>query len=115
MLRNYLKVNLIQLCAINPSNSFQIVNQLEEYNDNLTKMTLYLSLCSISCNIAVGLGYIMASYNDLEYLSWMRLLIFFANLFGIIKYLSNFFLFYYFNINFRSSIQCFQSENSVSN
>ena len=115
LLDKYLKDQVSRLSDINPSNSSQIVNQLEEYNDNLTKMTLYLSLCSILSNVGIGFGYITWSYNDPGSLSLIRLLIFVANLFGILKYISNFFLFYHFNKSFRSTFQCFKYENSYSN
>jgi hypothetical protein len=100
MFRRYLKEQMIELNSINELNSSQILNQLEEYNDNLTKMTLYLSLCSIMCNLIIGSGFIMVSFNFSENTS-MRLIIFMANLIGLIKHSSNFFLFFHFNRYFR--------------
>ena len=109
LFKRYLNDQLGQLNEYNSSS--QILNKIEEYNDNLTKMTLYLSLCSILCNFIIGFGYVMVSFNTIENM-FVRLIIFLANLFGILKYFSNFFLFYHFNKTFRAAFfHCFRNDD----
>jgi len=111
MFKKYLNEQINQINETNNEyNSKQMLNRIQEYNDNLTKMTLYLSFCSIMCNFIVGSAYVLVSYN-IPSTSLMRLLNYFANLFGIIKYFSNFFLFYYFNQKFRTfiTVKCFRA------
>ena len=86
-------------------NSSRLMDKLESFNQGLTKMTLYLSLCSIISHFGTACCYILVSLDDKRNLL-ISSLIFTTFLLINLKFISNFFLFYHFNINFRAYIKC---------
>lgn len=82
-------------------NSIRILNKIEIYNAGLTKMTIYLSIFSIINHIGLFFAYItiMIDEYNTKLHRYSGLLII---LFVILKYTSNFFLFYHFNKSFRN-------------
>jgi len=86
-------------------NSSRLINKMESFNRDLTKMTLCLSLCSIVSHFGTACCYILVSLDDKRNLI-ITTLIFFTFLLFNIKFFSNFYLFYYFNLNFKAFIKC---------
>jgi hypothetical protein len=80
------------------SNSSHVFNQLEMFNIGLSKMSILLSLMSITCHIFSACTVLLTTY-DIILLArvFSFLTIFFLNL----KFISNFLLFYNFNQSFR--------------
>ena len=108
-LRRYIKQtsidsNLINLNTNNPIGQIQsdIIKRIEKYNVKLTKMTLYLSMCSIISHIGVALFYFQLSNEENDRNISVCVCILLISL----KYLSNFFLFYQFNSNFKFYLNC---------
>jgi hypothetical protein len=79
------------------SNLSQELIRLDRFNSGLSKMSIFLSIFSILTHIFVTASGI---YILFEFKLMVRILVFFAALSANIKYISNFFLFYYFNQSF---------------
>ncbi len=79
-----------------------VLNRAENYNAKLTKMTIYLSICSIFFHIIVAITYIGLIINDNTlpaHVYFLLLLVLYH-----IKCISNFFFFFNFNTNFRNYV-----------
>ena len=104
--RRYIKQKSIEsnsfqnLNSTSSQNQIDLIKKIEKYNINLTKMTIYLSLCSMISHFGIAIFYIQISNNDKE--SFLRRYSVFITTFLVnLKFLSNFLLFYQFNVNFR--------------
>ena len=78
------------------------LNESENFNSKLTKMTIYLALCSLLLHITVILGFLIAFWifkqnsTIVNYFTLLSLLV------GFIKYFSNFLFYYKFFKSFRN-------------
>jgi hypothetical protein len=84
-------------------NQIEMIKKIEKYNINLTKMTIFLSMCSTISHIGVAMFYVQLSNssND-ENTSFIRQYSAFVSICLVnLKCLSNFFLYYNFNLNFK--------------
>jgi hypothetical protein len=114
MFKKYLKNRLRGLTSQNAStsdsratNRYQTFNKIETYNDRLTRMTIYLCICSILSHAGVALGSIQVSNNQTNRGTILsRISIFLSVFLTTLKYFSNFFLYFYFNIKFQDYIKC---------
>jgi hypothetical protein len=79
------------------------IYKIESYSTKLTQMTIYLSIFSILSHLFLALIYVM----NLAEENVTRLYGFLSMLFLMIKIISNFFLFYFFNKNFRLYVKQF--------
>jgi hypothetical protein len=115
MFRNYLKNrsrefgSIDELASVSSRNN-QALNKIETYNDKLTRMTIYLCLCSILSHIGVALGSIQVASNQNKGNILARIGIFLSLFLTTLKYFSNFFLYFYFNKRFQSYFKC-KNEN----
>ena len=88
--------------SIRANNKLNIITSL---NAKLTKMTIYLSICSIVSHFGIILTYIAFGSDDNSI--WAHYMAF-LNVFSIqIKIFSNFFFFFYFNTSFRNFVTNF--------
>jgi hypothetical protein len=72
----------------------------EKFNSKLTRMTIYLAVCSLLLHLASLVTSITGYVNDNSILSHY---FYFLSVFSYcIRFLTNFFFFYYFNSNFRN-------------
>jgi hypothetical protein len=81
------------------------VSDLNSFNTKLTKMTLYMSLCSILTHTGYLLVFLIYGPNNNSILSHIMTLV--ALAITLVKHVSNFFLFFFFNKNFRQYIKNF--------
>lgn len=86
-------------------NPQQIFDRVQNYNIRLTKMTIYLSIYSILIHVVVAFSYIQVSL-DIRNPVLMRTVVLISYSLASIKFISNFFLFYYFNPHFRNFFRC---------
>ena len=77
----------------------------KNFNSKLTKMTIYLALCSIILHLTIAISYFVI-FLFFSGNSQMAYNFYLLSLFiGYIKYLSNFFFFFNFYQNFRISLK----------
>ncbi len=84
-------------------NSAHIFNRLEIFNIGLSKMSILLSLMSVMAHIFAGLAVSIGAFDRSGFIG--RIFTFTAAFFASIKFISNFFLFYYFNQSFHDSFR----------
>ena len=80
----------------------KVLIKVENFNTKLTKLTIYLSSCSILSHF--GLVMIYISYNADYSSEWSHYMTLLTILLVELKYVSNFFFFIYFNKSFRISL-----------
>ena len=80
----------------------KVLIKVENFNTKLTKMTIYLSSCSIFSHF--GLLVIYISYGTDYASEWSHYMTLLTALLVELKYISNFFFFIYFNKSFRISL-----------
>ena len=76
-----------------------LINKAEKFNTNLTKMTLYLSFCSIILHFIAAITTLFLILNDNSLTAHFFLLIIIGAYH--VKFISNFFFFFRFNNNFK--------------
>jgi hypothetical protein len=76
-----------------------LINKAQKFNTNLTKMTIYLSFCSIILHFIAGIVTLFLIINDNSLTAHFFLLIIIGAYH--VKFISNFFFFYRFNNNFK--------------
>ena len=77
----------------------RVIQKCKNYNDKLTKMTICLSIFSITTHLGTTCVYILIMTNEASLIT--RFSSFITMFLIISKYISNFFLFFYFNKSFR--------------
>ena len=79
------------------------IYKIESYNTKLTQMTMYLSMFSMLSHLFLAMVYVMnlAEENVSRIYGFLSVLLF------LVKIISNFFLFYFFNRNFRLYVKYF--------
>ncbi len=116
--KNYLDRRLRDFRDLNSNNNSNNLNQtfdrVEKFNNDLAKMTISLSAISILSHIFIAIVYLLTVFDTVNSVI-LRILNFLAAFFTILKYLSNFFLFFFFNHNFRAFLnRCFRFQNDES-
>lgn len=82
-----------------------LFKKTEKFNTNLTKMTIYLTFCSILLHLVAAIITIFLILNDNSFTAHIFLLIIIGAYH--LKFISNFFFFYRFNNNFKLCIHSF--------
>ena len=90
---------------------------LNHFNKKLTQMTIYLSICSNLTHALIVSNYFIYGSDDNSILVHSTTLV--AFIFALIKYISNFLFFYFFNKHFQIFVKNLPNEikhfyNSVS-
>jgi hypothetical protein len=94
--------------SIKQKNNNNLIHRFSILNAKLTKMTIYLSICSIISHFGIILTYISFGSDDNSI--WAHYMAF-LNVISIqIKIFSNFFFFFYFNSSFRKFIINFPAQ-----
>ena len=90
-----------QLSGMMSLNSHQKIIIVENFNNKLTRMSILISSMSILSHLGLTAVYISYSSNSFSNSEWSHYANFLTFLFILLKYISNFFLFFFYNKNLR--------------
>lgn len=100
-IKNQINTSQNQSVIIDSKESDSVI-KTEKFNIKLTKMTIYLSICSTLLHLSVAISYlimiIIKSNSNIKTNSFVL----FCILVAYIKHISNFFFFFHFNKHFRN-------------
>ena len=91
----------VSTCQVSNNQNHQKIIIVENFSNKLTKLSILISSMSILSHLGLTAVYVSYSSDTNNNSEWSHYATFLTCLFILLKYISNFFLFYFYNRNFR--------------